>query len=337
MGLLGFMAKPSPPAPAPAPRFIVDPEPASVPYLHGAGNTYNPALPILADHVTTADGSVAHSMAGSYVHPSVLDFHSLTPSGTFGGHRYWMANSEYSAAGKEDTMILCSDDAYEWRQPTGAKPGPIWRTSDLPEQTWSGSGVNTDNELVYDPSDQALYVLWRQDINEGRNWWSKSLDGVTWTAPKLLFAVPGGSTTVSMCVVPDGSGGFIMMCWGSNPTRRTAPSPAGPWTDGVPITGTGSWHGGMWRDPATGTIYGVGSDRPNLYAKRSDDGGFTWKTKSLLIAPKTDGWDARGVYRPTIQPHPNGTHFRVWYSTHGYPGPDNRTGYTVIPRSLWSA
>ena len=67
----------------------------------------------------------------------------------------------------------------------------------------------------------------------------------------------------------------------------------------------------MWRDPKTGVLYGVGSTRPNLSAARSEDNGLTWKTTKLILAPQANGWDARGVYRPTIQPHPNGTHFRV--------------------------
>lgn len=333
MGLLGFMAKPSPPAP-PALRVIVDPEPASVPYLHGAGNSYNPPVPILADHVTTPDGSVAHSTAGSYVHPSVLDFHSLTPSGKFAGHRYWMANSEYSKAGNEDTMILCSNDGYEWRQPTGAKPGPLWRISDHPEQAPSGSGINTDNELAYDAATSTLYVYWRQDITEGWCWMSKTTDGITWTLPRRILTADR-MTTISMSIVPDGSGGWWLFNWGANIGRRTAPSLEGPWSDRTPVQGLPGWHGGVYRDPQTGVLYGVGSTRPNLSAARSEDNGLTWKTTGLLLAPKADGWDALGAYRPTIQPHPNGTHFRVWYSTHGYPGTDNRTGYTVIPRAMW--
>ena len=333
MGLLGFMAKPSPPAP-PAPRVIVDPEPASVPYLHGAGNSYNPPVPILADHVTTPDGSVAHSTAGSYVHPSVLDFHSLTPSGKFGGHRYWMANSEYSKAGNEDTMILCSNDGYEWRQPTGAKPGPLWRISDHPEQAPSGSGINTDNELAYDAATSTLYVYWRQDIPEGWCWMSKTTDGITWTLPRRILTADR-MTTISMSIVPDGSGGWWMFNWGNNIGRRTAPTLEGPWSDRTPVQGLPGWHGGVYRDPQTGVLYGVGSTRPNLSAARSEDNGLTWKTTGLILAPKADGWDALGAYRPTIQPHPNGTHFRIWYSTHGYPGTDNRTGYTVIPRARW--
>lgn len=330
MGLLGFMAKPSPPAP----RVIVDPEPASVPYLHGAGNSYNPPVPILADHVTTPDGSVAHSTAGSYVHPSVLDFHSLTPSGKFGGHRYWMANSEYSKAGNEDTMILCSNDGYEWWQPAGAKPGPLWRISDHPEQAPSGSGINTDNELAYDAATGTLYVYWRQDITEGWCWMSKTTDGITWTLPRRILTADR-MTTISMSIVPDGSGGWWLFNWGNNIGRRTAPSLEGPWSDRTPVQGLPGWHGGVYRDPKTGVLYGVGSTRPNLSAARSEDNGLTWKTTGLLLAPRPDGWDARGAYRPTIQPHPNGTHFRVWYSTHGFPGTDNRTGYTVIPRTRW--
>ena len=333
MGLLGFMAKPSPPAP-PALRVIVDPEPASVPYLHGAGNTYNPALPILADHVTTADGSVAHSTAGSYVHPSVLDFHALTPSGKFAGHRYWMANSEYSKAGNEDTMILRSDDGYEWRQPTGAKPGPLWRISDHPEQAPSGSGINTDNELAYDAATSTLYVYWRQDITEGWCWMSKTTDGITWTLPRRILTADR-MTTVSMSIVPDGSGGWWMFCWGNRPSRRSASSLEGPWGEPVTVAGLTGWHGGVWRNPASGVLYAVSQENWTLTAKRSTDNGLTWKAMGLILAPKTDGWDALGAYRPTIQPHPNGTHFRVWYSTYGLPGADNRTGYTVIPRAMW--
>ena len=39
------------------------------------------------------------------------------------------------------------------------------------------------------------------------------------------------------------------------------------------------------------------------------------------------------LYRAQFQPHENGTHFRVWYSSNG---PSSwRIGYTQVPRSLW--
>lgn len=331
--LLPFLNTATSPPRAP----VVDPEPPTVPYLHGAGPWPNPPVPIMADHVTTEDGSVVHGTEGSYVHPSVLDFATLTPEGAWGGHRYWMGNSEYSTHGREDTMILASEDGYNWAQPEGADPGPVWRTTDqLPYR----AGVNTDVELAYDPGADVLVQLWRQDNNDDRGlparlWYSESSDGIGWTTPQQILEGETHSF-ISPSVVPDGRGGWWMFSWGNSPARRTAATLAGPWSSPVPTTGIRPWHGGVWRDPLAGKVYGIGGvGGTSLVAFVSDDDGLTFQQKATVLNSRPDSWDHRNLYRPTMQPHPDGEHFRVWYSTNGYPGPDNRTGYVIVPRSKW--
>ena len=310
----------------------IDPEKSTVPYLHGSLPWNNPPVPIRADHVGT--GAVTHDTAASFVHPSVLDFASLTPSGAFGGHRYWMANSDYSTPGNEDTMLLASDDGYVWRQPAGARPGVMWTNRDQPPVT---TDVNTDPELVWDTARGELACLWRQDSTPGRLWISRSTDGITWTPPALVFETDR-MTFVSPCIVPDGSGGWIMVSWGTSPRRRTAPSLTGPWSTPAALTVTGGvtpWHGGVWRDPSTGMFYGVGGTGQTFEAYTSPD-GLAWTGHGTALTQRLGAWDGDKLYRPTIQPHPDGEHFRVWYSIHGFPGDKNRTGYTVLPRSLWT-
>ena len=332
MTLLANLARSGAAKPTPQGLAVVDPEGPGVPYLHGSLPWTNPPVPILADHITTADGSVAHSTGGSYVHPSVLDFHGLTLSGLFGGHRFWMVNSEYSSAGKEDNMILCSPDGYQWNQPAGAKPGVVWTWDDQPPVQ---EIVNSDPELIYDAARRILVMLWRQNTTPGRLWHSESTDGVTWSPPHLVWETDL-ETFTSPCVVPDGQGGWIMVTWGRMPRRRTASSLKGPWSEPTTMSGISGWHGGAWRDPASGRLYGVsGGYSDKLEAYTSDDEGHIWKKRQVLLSTRTDMWDSLGTYRPTIQPHPDGKHMRLWYATYGFPGDKNRTGYTVIPRALW--
>ena len=316
---------------------VIDPEKATVPYLLGAA-PFNAPSPIKADHYA-ADGSIVHDTAGEYIHPSVLDFKALTASGLFAGHRYWMANSEYSTVGGENTMILCSDDAYTWRQPAGAKPGVIFRVED--QGTPPRGAINTDNELVWDSGSGRLCVIWREDSSRKLYWYSDSADGVSWTAPVVISEGAGKGDPVSPTVVPDGAGGWIMHNWSAGAVRRTAPALTGPWTDPTPTQGANPWHAGAWRDPSTGVIYVIGGnskaqDSTSFVAFRSEDQGVTFRQTGTVLRARSGSWDDTGkLYRPTLQPHPDGKHFRFWYSVHTNNEMPHRTGYTLAPRTLW--
>ena len=304
---------------------VVDAEKATVPYLVGV-DPYrpNPPVPIVTDNIST-DGTVSHDDKGSYTHPSVIDFHGLTPDGLFAGYRYWMANSEYSDYGVENTMVLCSDDGFDWRQPPGATPGPIHPVAQ--------NGYYTDPELAYDATAGALVVMWRQDTTPCILWHTSTTDGINWTAKVEAFS--GDRTAVvSFALVPDGGGGWLMFAFGNAGYRSSAPALTGPWATPTRIATLTGWHGGVWRDPATGKFYALASDNGESISALVSTDGTTWTNKGKVILRQL-GWEVRAMYRPTLQPHPDGERFRVWYSVNGMPGPDNRTGYTAVLRSLW--
>lgn len=235
-------------------------------------------------------------------------------------------------------MILASHDGYTWRQPEGAAPGPVWRVGDQPPDH---RGFNTDPELVYDASRDELVHIWQQHLSSdhGRIWHSKTSDGINWTPPLHLFDPRDGSGT-SSSIVPNGEGGWWIFAWGNLGFRRVVSALDDPWPDPVRVTGMTGWHGGVWRDPSTGRLYGISGGSTNdpigmFTAYTSDDDGNTWVRRRRVMSSLAGNWDDDNYYRPTIQPHPDGKHFRLWYSIHGFPGTQNRTGYTIVPRNLW--
>lgn len=312
-----------------APTQVIDPEKATVDYLVGSPAwRLNPPVPIMSDNIST-NGTVMHDDKGSYTHPSVIDFHGLTEEGLFAGHRYWMANSEYSTYGGENNMILCSDDAFTWRQPVGATPGPL--------QPLGAMANYTDPELAYDAAAGELVLLWRQDQTPGNLLHRKTSDGISWSGTVVAYS-GNRMAFISPAVVPDGAGGWVLFAFGNAGYRMTASSLSGPWTTPASVPTLAGWHGDVWRDPDTGVLYAiVAGNGDTIGCLRSNDGGLTWVTTTQKAIIRHLAWETRAMYRPTLQPHPDDQHFRVWYSVNGLPGPDNRTGYTMLPRSLWDA
>ena len=316
--------------PAPPVAKVVDPEAATVPYPMRGKGPFNAPQPcnIIVDSGTPE----------SCTHPSVWDF---GPGKAWNGYRYWMAITDYGGSHNgENPNVLASHDGFNWEWPAGLT-NPIWRVTSQnaaagttplvsePAQQW-----NSDTEVWYDDKARKLVVFWREMFTDStgpeRLWSSSSADGVTWEKPVIRYETGASPSTgmsmlsPSICKVSDTD--WRMFTWGLGFSMRTAPSLYGPWSAPVATSGHGGlWHAGAWYE--NGTFYALGGDP--CRAVTSTD-GITWKQRSIVLDGYPGSWDAM-LYRPMLRPHPDGKHFRVWYSSQGI----WRAGYTVVPRSLW--
>ena len=308
----------------------VDPEAASVPYLMPGRPPFNAPVKMPMRVVSNSPDLCTH--------PSVWDF---GPGRKWNGYRYWMAVTDYGGQHLgENPNIQASNDAFNFAPPPGIT-NPIWTvatqnaaagTTPLvadPVRQW-----NSDTELQYDESTDRLVCFWRE-MAEGstgpeRLWSSSSKDGVTWDTPVIrLDTKAGANTSMSMIspgIVKVGETDWRMFCPSFAATVRTSTSMYGPWSAPKPIKlPKPAWHWAVvYHD---GIFYAAGGDPLMGYTSRD---GVTWSASLLL---DKGSWD-KAFYRPCLRAHPDGEHFRVWYSVQS----DNWwLGYTVIPRSAWPA
>ena len=310
---------------------VVDPEAPSLPYHMPGRGPYNAPVP--------CDMVVDSNSPESNTHPSVWDF---GPGQRWNGYRYWMAVTDYGGKHKgENPNILASNDGWKWEWPPGltnaiwtvattyaANPGMTPIVSE-PTHQW-----NSDTEIYFDAALDELVCFWRE-MNTGstgpeRLWSSSSSDGVTWKPPVLRLDTQAPTNvgmsmlSPSICKVSDTD--WRMFTWGLGFHMRTAPSLYGPWSEKIPTTGHNRpWHAGVHYE--NGVFYGLGGG-----TSISSTDGINWRQHKIVLSGGGLGaWDEM-LYRPTLRPHPDGKHFRVWYSSQGI----WRTGYTVVPRSLWT-
>ena len=320
--------------PPPVAVTAIDPEHPDLPYTISGLGPYNAPTP--------CDIVVDSGTPESNVHPAVVD---MGPGG-WNGYRYWMAVTDYGGAHHgENPNILASHDGYHWVWPNGLV-NPIWTVQtandaagttplnavDYPTQLW-----NSDTELQYDAALGKLVCFWREmyQTSSGpeRQWSSASSDGVHWDTPVIRLSTGTPTTQVqnmtSPCLVKVADNDWRMFCWGSSYNIRKATSMYGPWSAPESPTSAAQrwWHAGVWYDRSKGIYYGLGGDPTTIATSRD---GYSWTLRGTLLTGTSGNWDAM-MYRPYIVPHPDGVHFRVWYSTQG----TWRTGYTIIPRSAW--
>lgn len=271
---------------------------------------------------------------GSAVHPSVVDM----GAGGWNGYRYWMAVTPYynSGVSLENPCILGSHDGYTWHVPAGLT-NPIFG----PPGAADGYGYYSDTEVVWDQDGGRMVTYWRHAAGGEDEiiYATTSTDGATWS-PKIQQVAVIGQTdaALSPSIVRIAAGSWAMFTVDYDTVsiqRRTASSPLGPWsapTASAPSV-TGLWHVGVQN--VGGTLYAILNSRSpwSYLPATSADAGLTWTVGASMMS-NTTGWDNASLYRAQFQPHENGTHFRVWYSSDSTTV-SWRIGYTQLPRSLW--
>lgn len=280
----------------------------------------------------TPDGS------GQVVHPSVHDF---GPGIKWHGFRYWMAMTPFPGSDDslENPCILASNNGWQWVIPAGLT-NPIY-----PEPY--GGRFNSDPDITYDPRSDELVLIYREQQQDAthQTFYARSPDGVTWPhkATPMNWTLPA-TQLLSPCIIRRGEGdwlayGITRDAW--KIVRYTATSPEGPWSGPTVCTGTPAtpWHMDIWwaGDRFHALLDQFGTSTDGLSCGTSSD-GLAWTFGAPVMLPRPGEWDAE-LYRPTLTPHENGTHYRVWYSARSVVHSKNdwRTGYTELPKSLWPA
>lgn len=236
------------------------------------------------------------------VHPSVVDFGL-----PWNGYRYWMAVTPYpnsDASFENPSVLAAADPAGPWvAPPGGANPlvGP------------PAAGFFSDVELVRDGDGLAL-VFRSNDTPgfDGERWLlTRSLDGVTWSAPRSVLAFEAGEGGLSPAVAR--FGGLWHAYYVDNVASpavmrvRRAARLEGPWTspttcplaleDGSPYVGA-LWHGAVCR--VGDRLLQVMSSQTALRLMVSDDGlAWTVAGVDLVRAVPTEAvpaWAAQ-LYR----------------------------------------
>lgn len=355
MSLLALLASGGLPGPVDPP----DPQPPP------DGETYSmpTASPWNApDYLNTPtyDGS------GSTVHPDVIDFAQLgVPDGRWNGYRYWMIHTPFhnNDESLENPSVLVSDQAATgWAVPDGVRD-PLWFRPG--PGTW-----NNDVDWVYDPDADELVLIYKPHSALAV---ARSSDGVTWptTATQVSTEKPVGDpqrglTGASPSLVRVSATDWRIWAVADSQiwvTQTTDPSLTTGWSVSTVCSFPGMigtpWHldvirldgifyAFIYNRSTTNQDSGTGA---GLTTATSTD-GVTWSVgnpdplfvqgDSTPFASRPTGWadhpnyfiwDRYNLYRPTLQPHENGTHFRVWYSARG--DSSWRVGYLRLPMSLW--
>lgn len=286
----------------------------------------------------TGDGS------GSVVHPGVIDM------GTNGwrGWRYWMAVTGYWLTNDqmENPHILASNDGYHWHVPAGLT-NPIYPAPPAPR-------FNSDTDIAYDATNDRLVMIYRELLADGsqQTLIATSSDGTTWPAtatPLDWDRVGGTGQHLSPSIVCRGPGDWWLFSIGRTDMHlyyHRATDPTGRWTGPVSLGRPNlghpqlyAWHLDVdWDGTAFRAVADLGPrylGRPDGYRAGTIDADGTtqiWASENFMEL-RDHGWDTTELYRATITPHEDGTHFRMWYSADG--NESWRLGYTQVPRSLW--
>ena len=317
-----------------------DPD-ATPPYLLPLAAPYN--VPVPCD-IPVADGS------GSSVHPSVIDFGAAG----WRGWRFWMAVTGFhqSDSQLENPHILVSQNGHWWQPPDGV-PVPVFGPPPAPR-------FNSDTDLEFDADGDRLVMIFREqqaDLTH-QTFIAASPDGVTWpaTATPLNWDRPNtNGQVVSPSIVRRGPGDWWLFGIGRDSLKLyvwQASDPFGRWHNGQGVghfrdlgwikpAGLKPWHlDVIWHDGKFRALVDCGPfylGEPDGIVPGSWPGTgatFAWASTPAMVPPAS-GWDSTELYRATLTPHEDGIHHRVWYSANG---PQSwRTGYTMLPQSLWPA
>lgn len=269
----------------------------------------------------------------SGTHPSVVDF---GPDQKFNGWRYWMAYTplyNYTEP-EENPVIVVSNDRTTWVEPAGIT-NPIYDWEGKGSPDWTGSGYNSDTELVWDNDAQMLYCYWRTTRSNSREFlYAKtSPDGIHWSSRIDVLDTGLFTAALSPSIVKGHDGQWRMFTHGiqAPPAVRVAATPFGPWSEPTPLVRTGPasyWHLFVRYEYGQYRMLINGNDK--LWPAVSED-GVTFRSGPAVMHQSVQPWEA-GQYRACMTHADNGVDYDVWY---GNKGSGWQLGYTRIPKKHW--
>lgn len=239
----------------------------------------------------------------SVVHPSVVHV-----AGGWGGYRYWLAFTPYRRfnSAYENPCIVASNDCITWVAPAA---NPIVGKP-------NGTAYLSDPHLYLLPDGSKLVMMYRDSgvaAGQDRLLVIESVDGVTWSAPVVIWSAPnsaGNPRLMSPSFFHDGTN-WVIYAHDTNaagyPLKRMAragnyASLAADWSALVPAAvalvnprGESWWHSHLIRLP-NGRIIGVASDNDSgagqMWLLQSDDGTTFW--------PKACPYTTNMFYRNSV-------------------------------------
>ena len=335
MSLLALLTtKQTPPTPDPEPDADLPAvEDAPIPYTMPTAAPWN--APVRAI-VPTYDGS------DEPTHPGVVDMVAETGK-PWKGYRYWMVHTPYPGwnALYENPSVVVSNNGFDWHDTAVGISNPI-----IPQP--AGGGYNSDNDLVWDPDLQRLWMIYRTNTRIETLSATWTTNGVTWADPVVILPTPTGQAgMVSPAIVKTATGWrtFGVDAASKRIVYRDSASPGAPLgplntttetRNGVGDTSPYPWHLDVLPADDAGVMYGLIVTDPmgSIYPITSRDNGQSWVYGPAVLNASKSGWDRRQMYRPTLTR--DGDMIQVWYSHNG----DQNSipagiGYTRIPLSLW--
>lgn len=251
------------------------------------------------------------------IHPRVIDMKTQ-----WNGYRYWMCFTPYAGNNPdiENSSVVVSNEppseTQTWVIPTGGS-NPIF-----PQPA---TGYNSDAELIYDETNDLLWLINRRveggtDYIEARS----TSDGINWNTKIILFSEPQNS--VSPTIIKDGDlfRIYLIRSGGAyNPPRietATANAIDGTWS-AFEICKVYYDNGDFWWHISVNKI----EDRYHAFAYRKT-GGSVYFSESLtpedfyfretpLLEPSTSGWDNGNLYQTSAIILDNGN-YGIYYSAY---------------------
>lgn len=283
-------------------------------------------------------------------HPSILFF----PNG-WNGHKYWLAATPYpSATGVfENACIYYADEEQDGTPPrvftpiSGTAQGDYTVINNPVVKISSNSAINSDPDLLYDPSEDLLYLVTRDNAStpQYKHYVQISADGQSWTprdADHVLFdrLTKGGSGQPSWLKIGDK---FVFFNTSKGLGNKNLNTGAGFGTlniiEGNSITSSGNYHfvrrcniigksnidvyhSNVFVDSSTGYYYLITSannyDNTDIthryvYLAESKDGGNTW---FMFARPLLSNCSkCSDYYRPSAFIRPSDRMLVVYWST----------------------
>ena len=272
-----------------------------------------------------------YDSSGQTIHPDIVHGHGLTEG-------FWLAITPYPGGdlAKENPSIFRDAAGGTWSVPAGAS-NPLA----VPSASY---GYNSDPDIIFNPTDQRLWMYYRTYSAQNVISVMRSADGARWDKPTIVVSVPSHQL-VSPAIVR-GAPHAPWLMWGVNSgpqgctaattvvERRTSADGL-TWTAAAPTDlvqpGQVVWHIDVQWIPARleywalYNTYPAGSNCAThaLYLARSSDGVHWTVSPSPIARSGLIEQFSDIIYRSTFLVDSKGTHVTLWISGATY----NDAGY----------
>ena len=260
-----------------------------------------------------------YEKTGQAVHPDIL-----FRSNGLKGNKYWLAYTPYPYSNDkfENPHVAVSDDGKKFFLKKGMRNPVVEPPSDVTE-----GGHFSDTDLMYEDNNFILHYVYnkRGVLGPSKFFRVKSLDGIKWTKPELVFTSSLTNQGYSPAFIKEKDEVKMWYLAGENnlvlfESKDDEKSWGNMKKCNIKIQGWVPWHIDVIKTDKgyEGVVCARKIKTTNnrllraLFYTYSSD-GINWTvTKYPIIYPNRESWDNDQIYRATILK--DGGKYKIWYS-----------------------